>query len=184
MSRPAAIAVAHMLGMDHTPSVYQGRIAGAKGIWMVDSLDEKPRLTSRNFWIEINDSQSKFEGHSTDAMYPDEARVKFEVNDYSRLLTPSCLNFQLMLILEARGVPITTFRDRLEEDLTLRVSELKVAMDSSLALRKWNQENNPVSTERARYGGIEMQGGLPHSRAEKVNWFLEVERAPTESVSM
>lgn len=92
-----------MLGMDHTPSVYQGRIAGAKGIWMVDSLEEKPRLTPRNFWIEINDSQLKFEGHANDALYPDEERIKFEVNDYSRRLTPGALNFQLMPILAARG---------------------------------------------------------------------------------
>lgn len=160
--------------MDHAPSVFQSRIAGAKGIWMVDPLDEKPFVKSRNFWIEINDSQLKFEGHAKDALFPDEERIRFEVNDYSRRLTPSSLNFQLMPILADRGVPIKTFRDRLEEDLTLRVSELKVAMDSSLALRKWSQENNPVSADRARYGGIEMQGGLPLSRAEKINWFLEV----------
>lgn len=163
-----------MLGMDHTPAVYQGRIAGAKGIWMVDALDENPLLTSRNFWIEINDSQLKFEGHAIDAISPDEERVRFEVNDYSRRLSPSSLNFQLMPILADRGVPTQTFRDRLEEDLTLRVRELKVAMESSTALRKWNQDNNSVSGDRAGYGGIEMQGGLPLSRAEKINWFLEV----------
>lgn len=165
-----------MLGKDHTPSVYQGRIGGAKGIWMIDCLDEKLRSSNRNFWIEINDSQLKFEGHPSDAIFPDEERVKFEVNDYSRRLAPAALNFQLMPILAGRGVPIKVFRDRLEEDLTLRVCELKVAMDNILSLRKWNQDNNPVSGDRARYGGIEMQGGLPLSRAEKINWFLEVNR--------
>jgi len=160
--------------MDHTPSVYQGRIAGAKGIWMVDPLNEEPPVGSRPFCFEINDSQLKFEGHASDARYPDEERVTFEVNDYSRRLSPSTLNFQLMPILASRGVPVTTFRDRLEEDLRLRVSELKAAMGSSRALRKWNQDNNSVSGDRAEYGGIEMQGGLPNSRAEKINWFLEV----------
>lgn len=75
-------------------------------------------------------------------------------------------------------MPITTFRDRLEEDLTVHVSELKVAMDNPIALRKWNQDNNPVSADRARHGGIEMQGGLPMSKAEKTNWFLEVRAVP------
>lgn len=172
-----------MLGMDHAPSVFQGRIAGAKGIWMVDALGEKPNLTPQNFWIEINDSQLKFEGHAVDAISPDEERVRFEVNDYSRRLTPSSLNFQLMPILADRGVPIATFCDRLKEDLMLHVKELKVAMQGSRALRKWNQDNNSVSGDRAGYGGIEMQGGLPLSRAEKINWFLEVKSLATASAS-
>ena len=142
---------------------------------MIDPLDETPRaLNDRNYWIEITDSQLKFESHNIDARYPDAARVTFEVNDYPKKLTPSHLNFQLLPILENRGVPAKVFIDLLEQDLTARVAEMEVAMDSGLALRKWNQTNNPVTEERAQYGGIEMQGGLPQSTAEKINWFVEV----------
>ena len=141
---------------------------------MVDALDETPAKQGRNYWIEINDSQLKFEGHPCDAMYPDPDRVTFEVNDYSRKLSPSCLNFQLLPILANRGVPPDVFMHLLEEDLTARVGELEVAMHDRLALRKWNQDNSPTSGERASYGGIEMQGGLPYSRSEKINWFVEV----------
>ena len=144
-------------------------------MWMIDPLDETPRaLNDRNYWIEITDSQLKFEGHNIDARYPDAARVTFEVNDYPKKLTPSHLSFQLLPILENRGVPAKVFINLLEKDLTARVAEMEVAMDSGLALRKWNQTNNPVTEERAQYGGIEMQGGLPQSTAEKINWFVEV----------
>lgn len=144
-------------------------------MWMIDPLDETPpALNDRNYWIEITDSQSKFEGQSIDARYPEAARVTFEVTDYPKKLTQSQLSFQLLPILENRGVPAKVFEDLLEKDLTARVAEMEVAMDSGLALRKWNQTNNPVTEERAQFGGIEMQGGLPQSTAEKINWFVEV----------
>ena len=161
--------------MDSVPCAFQGRIGGAKGMWMIDPLDETPAaLNDRNYWIEITDSQLKFEGHNIDARYPEAARVTFEVNEYPKKLIPSHLNFPLLPILENRGVPARVFTNLLEKDLTARLAEMEVAMDSGLALRKWNQINNPVTEERAKYGGIEMQGGLPRSTAEKINWFVEV----------
>ena len=144
-------------------------------MWMIDPLDETPRaLNDRNYWIEITDSQLKFEGHNIDARYPEAARVTFEVNDYPKRLIPGKLSFQLLPILQNRGVPAKVFINLLEKDLTARAAEMEDAMDNGLALRKWNQTNNPVTEERARYGGIEMQGGLPQSTAEKINWFVEV----------
>ena len=143
-------------------------------MWIIDAQDETPSKTGRNYWIEITDSQLKFQGHARDDIYPDAARVTFEVNAWAKRLSSSSLNFQLLPILVDRGVPPMVFATLLDQDLTARVGELEVAMDSGLALRKWNQEINPITEERARYGGIEMQGGLPLSRAETINWFTEV----------
>lgn len=178
MSKAAACAIAHALGMDQMPSIFQGRIGGAKGVWMVDALGEQPFNSGsrQDFWIEITDSQLKFEPHPQDAMFPDTARVTFEVIKYSKKLSATTLSFQLMPILEDRGVPYEVLKRLLEEDLTARVGELEVAMDSTLALRKWNQEVNPVFEERLRNGGIEMAGGMPDSVPERINWFVEVGR--------
>ena len=143
-------------------------------MWMIDPQDETPPNTERNYWIEITDSQLKFEGHARDEYDPEPARVTFEVNACAKRLSSSSLKFQLLPILVDRGVPPGVLANLLEQDLTARVGELKVAMESGLALRKWNQEVNPVTTERAEFGGIEMQGGLPSSRAETINWFAEV----------
>ena len=141
---------------------------------MIDPLDETPSEKGRNYWIEITDSQLKFEGHAKDDYKPEPARVTFEVNAWAKKLSSSSLKYQLLPILMDRGVPPNVFATLLDQDLTARVGELAVAMDSGLALRKWNQENNPITGERAKYGGIEMQGGLPSSTAEIINWFTEV----------
>lgn len=141
---------------------------------MIDAQDETPTERGRNYWIEITDSQLKFEGHAKDEIYPEPGRVTFEVNAWATKLSSGSLRFQLLPILLDRGVPPNVFETLLDKDLTARVGELEVAMDSGLALRKWNQENNPTTAERARYGGIEMHGGLPSSTAERINWFTEV----------
>ena len=141
---------------------------------MIDALDETPSRGGRNYWIEITDSQLKFEGHARDEIYPEPARVTFEVNAWAKKLSTSSLKFQLLPILVDRGVSPDVFAHLLDQDLTARVGELEVAMDSGLALRNWNQEINPNTEERARFGGIEMQGGLPLSTTETVNWFTEV----------
>lgn len=143
-------------------------------MWMIDALDETVSNGGRNYWIEITDSQLKFERHAIDEFHPEPSRVTFEVNAWAKTLTSGSLKFQLLPILEDRGVSPKVFENLLEQDLTARMNELEVVMDSGLALRKWNQEINPVTEARTRYGGIEMQGGLPLSTAEKINWFTEV----------
>ena len=140
---------------------------------MVDALDEIWPQSSRNFWIEITESQLKFERHQHDAIYPDPARVTFEVHSYSKPLSPASLNFQLMPILAHQGVPKGEFQRLLEEDITARIEELDVATDSALSLRKWNQDNN-VGSETVRQDGNQMQGGLPYLSFERINWFIDV----------
>lgn len=175
MSKAVAVNIARELGMEYqVPCAFQGRIAGAKGVWMVDALDENPSRSDQAKWIEITDSQLKFEGHPLDALHPDPARTTFEVHSWAKQLNSAALNFQLLPILVDRGVPPKVFMRLLENDLTAKVAELEVAVDDRLSLRKWNQDNNNVSEERAGCGGIEMLGGLSNSTGEKINWFIEV----------
>ena len=162
-----------MLGLDYVPSVFQGRISGAKGMWMVDCRDEKLATQRKDHWIEIIDSQLKFEGRPQDVYCPDPTKLTFEVRAFSRKLTPASLNFQLLPILVDRGVSHKVLMDLLEEDLTTKVSELQAAMENGLALLKWNQETNGVSGQRRQHD-VEWLGGLPASLAEKINWFVDV----------
>lgn len=141
---------------------------------MVDALDEIWPQSTRNFWIEITESQLKFEKHQIDAYRPDPARVTFEVHSYSKPLSSASLNFQLMPILAHQGVPKREFQRLLEEDITARIEGLDAATDSALSLRKWNQDNNAVGSEMVRQDGVQMQGGLPYLGAERINWFIDV----------
>ncbi|KAL6722297.1 hypothetical protein ACLMJK_001404 [Lecanora helva] len=177
ISRDAALAIANTRGLDQVPSVLQGRIGPAKGVWMVDVLDERPSHVARRDgtcpWIEITDSQLKYAPHPIDALMPDRDRLTFEVNKTSKKLSPSPLSFQLIPILEDRGVPPMVFERLLRDDLNDKLGDLELALDDSLALRKWNQDTSPVTHERAQYGGIEMGGALPESSSEQINWFVE-----------
>ena len=143
---------------------------------MIDAQDETPSQQGRNYWIEITDSQLKFQGHAQDDHHPEPARVTFEVTagGWAKRLSSSSLNFQFLPILVDRGVPPDVLVKLLEQDLKAHVKELEVAMDSGMALRKWNHEKNCTTADRAEHGGIEMNGGLPSSTAEMINWFTEV----------
>ncbi|KAL8817310.1 MAG: hypothetical protein Q9223_003832 [Gallowayella weberi] len=160
------------LQLDYTPSIFQGRIAGAKGVWMVDALDENIGGYKGDIWIEITDSQLKFEAGPRDNLYPETERVTFEVLAYSKTLTQANLNFQLMPILAEQQVPFKVFCDLLEADLSARVAELEIAMESGLTIRKWNQDVNSVISGRAA-DGVELHGGMPSKLTEKINWFVE-----------
>ncbi|KAL8711460.1 MAG: hypothetical protein Q9220_004118 [cf. Caloplaca sp. 1 TL-2023] len=172
ISKAAAKAISERLGLDRVPSIFQGRIAGAKGVWMVDVMDETLAGLQGDTWIEITDSQLKFEASAGDALYPDPERVTFEVHSYPRPLSSASLNFQLMPILAERKVPFRVFHELLEADLSNKVADLEVAMESGLAIRKWNQEVNFTTTDRS-VNGVEWHGGLPASLSEKINWFAE-----------
>jgi len=150
---------------------------------MVDALGEGMEHSDRGYWIEITESQLKFEGHPIDAYDHDPARLTFEVNTIAKPLIASKMNFQLMPILIDRGVPGSVFERLLEEDLTMKVAELELAMDSGLALRKWTQDNYPVTSERRSFGCVEMLGGLPSSNEEKINWFVEVWTLPNYQIN-
>ena len=171
ISQAAAICIKQRLGLDFIPCAVQGRINGAKGMWIVDTLDEKP--LSNDIWIEITDSQLKYEGHKPHPWDLNEARHTLEINDFVKRLSPASLNFQLMPILTYGGVPDQVFKVLLENELTAKVSHLKAATDDCKSLRLWSQRNNPVAEERARQNGIELCGGLPALAAEKINWFLD-----------
>jgi hypothetical protein len=101
MSRPLARAICAELGIDGiTPSTFQGRIAGAKGLWMVD----RDRGDDERFWIQISDSQLKVKPHPRDFFgQVDKEKITFEVASWSKPLRSSELNTQLLEVLNNRG---------------------------------------------------------------------------------
>ncbi|KAJ9256631.1 hypothetical protein DTO212C5_8995 [Paecilomyces variotii] len=105
MSRALARTICDQLGISgSTPSCFQGRIAGAKGLWMVDrhnsSLGDGDEL-----WIQISDSQLKVKPHPRYWQHPgsDKEKLTFEVTNWSKPLHSVDLNIQLLNILDNRG---------------------------------------------------------------------------------
>ncbi|KAJ5602769.1 RNA-dependent RNA polymerase eukaryotic-type [Penicillium hordei] len=106
ISRTLANQICDQLGIaTATPSCFQGRIAGAKGLWMVDC--HKSSITAPNdddIWIQISDSQLKIHPHPREWDDPvDDERLTFEVVNWAKPLHPVDLNLQLLAILECGG---------------------------------------------------------------------------------
>ena len=176
ISQQAAKRVAEMIGiLDHIPSAFQARIGGAKGVWVVDTSGET--LNGDDTWIEIADSQLKFEGPKNDWIHhdvkPDKRRLTFEVRVTSSSLKPAFLNSQLIPILIDRRVNRNIFSDRLADDLKEKSERLKIAMKDRLGLRVLSQEINPVSSSRIEEGSIPMAGGIQSVTAEQINALTE-----------
>ncbi|EDN02758.1 predicted protein [Histoplasma mississippiense (nom. inval.)] len=80
MSKSLGMAVASALGLDGHPAIFQARISGAKGVWMVDLDDSRFKTGDRGFWLQITESQLKIHPappHDTKPM--DEPQLTFEV---------------------------------------------------------------------------------------------------------
>ncbi|BCR94783.1 RNA dependent RNA polymerase [Aspergillus luchuensis] len=104
MSRSLANQICDSLGLTgYTPSAFQGRIAGAKGLWMVDK--HRSHVTADDdVWIQISDSQLKIRPHphEWDGSVDDE-KLTFEVVKWSKPLHPVNQTIQLLNILDHGG---------------------------------------------------------------------------------
>ncbi|CEL04270.1 hypothetical protein ASPCAL05400 [Aspergillus calidoustus] len=110
MSRNLANMICDSLGITgNTPSSFQGRIAGAKGLWMVDAHQSQVSAGGDDVWIQISDSQLKIKPHPREWREPvDSDKLTFEVVKWSKPLHPVDLNIQLLAILD-HGGPIKDY---------------------------------------------------------------------------
>lgn len=175
ISRSLAKEIALSLGLDDIPAVFQARIAGAKGLWMVDHdeiLQAKypEQMALRNFCIEINDSQLKIHPHPKNDTRRDEVQRTFEVVDYSVPPHVASLNVQIMTILYDRGVPRDVLKEMLLADSAVYHKDLFNAMDNRLLLRDWIgvHKLSPRGTD-----GIQYRGEWPVEPDEQVILLLE-----------
>ena len=167
MSKAAHEAVAVILGFARPyPAAFQARIGGAKGMWMVDLLEE---LTpdGDEVWIEITDSQLKFE---TDSITSDEHHRTFEVVGWPKSVTAADLNVQLITILADRGIPPEVLERLMEESLTAEVNAFNEAIEDPTQIPEWIWDRNreSITEDRLRSGSIKWFGGIPLSNSEKI----------------
>ncbi|KAL4926072.1 RNA dependent RNA polymerase [Aspergillus undulatus] len=104
MSRQLANQICDSLGITgNIPSAFQGRIAGAKGLWMVDAHQSHVK-SNDDVWIQISDSQLKINPHPREWKAPvDDEKLTFEVVKWSKPPHPVDLNIQLLAILDHGG---------------------------------------------------------------------------------
>ncbi|KAJ5182540.1 hypothetical protein N7492_000156 [Penicillium capsulatum] len=116
MSKSLAREISDSLGLDGVPSCFQGRIAGAKGVWMVDRHQSyiNSFRAEGDLWMQISDSQLKINPHPQEWNEPfDKEKLTFEVVNWSKELHPVDLNIQLLAILEHGGRHNNRIKDRI-----------------------------------------------------------------------
>ncbi|KAI5308589.1 hypothetical protein KEM55_005343, partial [Ascosphaera atra] len=144
MSRSLAQHVASFLDLPNgqVPAAFQARIAGAKGMWIVDRNDSRHHEGSRGFWIEINESQLKIlPPPCKDDRELDDEQLTFGVVEWAKPLSPAELNRQVLNVLQHGGIRKDHVERMVKREVEAEYEELKaiVKPKKTFQTRKWLQ---------------------------------------------
>jgi hypothetical protein len=137
-------------GAGMIPSVFQGRINAAKGVWIRNGSTDSTLPKEMNRWIHINVSQRKFGPHPDF----DPHRSCFEVVKYSKRAQPSTIHKSFILILIDRGVPIDAIEGFFNRTLAAERSVMVQAINSPENLLKWLPRVTADSDDEAPDAGV------------------------------
>lgn len=164
------------------PSAFQGRIGGAKGLWMISAESYTKESTHTDIWIEISESQLKFNPHPEDMdrsdRYYDPLRLTFEVSNYSSAPIPSDLHISFIQIMADRGVPKSEIAKFMTDCLDAERTQLLDSLLTPARTYEWVYKNG---TKARNTGDISWQASLPVSLEEKLKLLLESGFSPLDS---
>ncbi|KAJ4376530.1 hypothetical protein N0V86_006643 [Didymella sp. IMI 355093] len=154
------------------PSAFQGRIGGAKGLWMISEESFTKDPDHLGIWIKISDSQLKFNPHPedlSDATF-DPLRLTFEVSNYSSTPAHSDLHISFIPIMADRGVPRETIADYMRERLDANRGNLLDKVKDPAKLYEYVHKNVSSSREGS---DMAWQAAMPLSPEGKIKLLLE-----------
>ncbi|KAF1364385.1 hypothetical protein EJ07DRAFT_99234 [Lizonia empirigonia] len=161
------------------PSAFQGRIGGAKGMWMISAESFTKDPDDLAIWIKISDSQLKFEPHeadlSDDTFDPD--RLKFEVSNFTSAPAPSELHIAFIPILVDRGVPRDVIADHMVERMDADRAELLSRLADPVKMYDYIYRRSASSSDKA---DVQWQAAFPAASDEKIKLLLESGFSPTK----
>ncbi|KAF1950050.1 hypothetical protein CC80DRAFT_598473 [Byssothecium circinans] len=158
------------------PSVFQGRIGGAKGMWMACGEPSTNDPTELEIWIEIADSQLKFEPHDEDLLdgnLCDPHRLTFECVGHSSSPGLSELHISFIPILVDRGVPQQDIADLMSERLKVEREDLLSRLSDPVKVYHWLHQQSSADEDPP------FQASLPQSLPNKIRFLLQSGLYPT-----
>jgi hypothetical protein len=169
-----------MKGPQALPSAFQGRIAGAKGMWIVSGESFSKDPEDLNVWIQINDSQLKFNPHEEDLLDGtfDPLRLTFELTNYTSAPSASELHISFIPILLDRGVSKQVIANMMTTRLDAERLELLAALADPIRMYEWLHRNGAKTSLGV---DIMWQGALPVALEEKIKLMLESGFSPTKA---
>ncbi|KAK0105018.1 hypothetical protein ONS95_004613 [Cadophora gregata] len=179
LSRSLGEKISRILGLSYHPAAFQGRFGGAKGLWVVDHVDE-----TKEDWIEVYPSQQKWNRDTRN----DDVHRTFEVLAYSSRLKTHALNEQLVTLLmegaKDKNKMKKSMSAAMETSLDLKLAEIDLALDNPQLLREWIRRSNPNTKERLNAGGISYEVAMPTVIEERLIIMLEAGFHQKESLLM
>ena len=167
ISRGLAKQISDHLGLEDTPSGFQGRIGSAKGFWIRDICDD----SADEIWIELYPSQRKFKCDSKD-----DAHRTFEVASLARPLMTARLNMQFIPILEDRAIDRPRMREtiskHLKETLHEKLSGPLSSMDRPADFWNWVHQHSSGRYDRQIHRHVPFLAGLPDRDEESIAFLL------------
>lgn len=159
------------------PSAFQGRIGGAKGLWMISAESYTKDPVHQEIWIRISDSQLKFEPHPEDLsdITFDPLRLTFEVSNYSSTAAHSELHISFIPIMADRGVSREVIANYMRERLDASRTELLEKATEPLKLYEYVHKNSSTSKEGA---DMPWQAALPLMLEDKIKHLIEAGFSP------
>lgn len=160
------------------PSAFQGRIGGAKGMWMISAESFTKDPDHLAIWIKISDSQLKFKPHeadlSDDTFDPD--RLKFEVSNFASAPAPSELHIAFIPILVDRGVPRDVIADYMVERMDADRAELLSRLADPVKMFEYVYRRSASSSDK----DVQWQAAMPATLDEKIILLLESGFSPNK----
>jgi hypothetical protein len=161
------------------PSAFQGRIGGAKGMWIVsgESFSKDPK--DLEVWIHVSDTQLKFQPHGADLLDEsfDPLRLTFEVTNYSTAPCAHELHMAYIPILVDRGVPCDTIANMMTTQLNTDRAELLDVLTDPPRLHNWVHRNGAIISS----GDNSWHTSLPVALEQKIKLMLESGFTPAKS---
>ncbi|KAI9493419.1 RNA dependent RNA polymerase-domain-containing protein [Zychaea mexicana] len=166
-------AMRKIMGCEHSdtlPCAVQGRIGGAKGIWIVE-----PDLDfNSGDWIKIRRSQHKFKtGVLQYDMKIDPIHYTFDLVKNSICVYPSNLNTQFIQCLSSGGVPASVFVDLLHEYLH-RLTTVVTENRNIRLLRDWIAKTGCIMRSRWEMEDTEKDIWREQQSVDSSDDYLEV----------
>ncbi|RDX50511.1 hypothetical protein OH76DRAFT_1348782 [Lentinus brumalis] len=152
MNGAALCAIAKQMGLEERPTAVQGRIGGAKGLWVLHLRDQSPTGTPK---IWIRKSQVKIQLDLTPNKLHSAHRI-FDLLAPPRVSVPSRLSRLTILNLSHNGVPVDVFEELMRDTLDAEVKALTDWSGSKAMLLLWR------AVEKA--GGVAMKRIMQHAQ--------------------
>lgn len=170
-------------GTGNVPSVFQGRIGGAKGVWMRSHNVESVDPEAEEIWIEISQSQLKFKPADEDhGPSYDPNRLTFDVVKASHSPMASTLHLSFITILLNRGVPASTLEGLITAQLDATLADISDSIADPKRLRSWLGEHYAMLEDIGRESTtMPSVGALPAKLLEKIIFLLEAGFSPCEN---